>query len=145
MYTIDQIEDAIIARLNTQLTYLITCDSLGEHLMDEIENITLRFPAAYTVYSAGRYMHASGVQDREMEFIVILMAKSLRGDKAARHGQGSEKGVYEMLEDTRAALTGQKCGLDIDELLPIDEDGIEGTKEMAAYGIRFKTRCRFNL
>lgn len=147
MYTIAQIEDAIIARLKAQITYLKTCDSLGEGLLDEVEDITIRFPAAYVIYApGGRYDHStSGVQDRHMEFLVVLWAKNLRGDVAARHGQGTEKGAYEMLEDARAALSGQACGLDIDELLPVDEELIESTEAMAGYGIRFKTRCRGTL
>ena len=143
MYSIGQIEDAIVARLKAQLTYLKTCDSLNEDLLGEIETLTIRPPAAYVIYNSGRYEHRTGVQDRFMEFLVILMAKNLRGDRAARHGTGPEKGVYEMLDDARKALTDQSCGLDIDPLLPGDEELIGGTKEMAAYGIRFKTRCRF--
>lgn len=146
MYTIAQIEDAIIERLKTQLTYLKTCAPLADYLVDEIEDITIRFPAAYVVYSEGSFDHAmSGVQDRPMIFAVIVMAKNLRGDIAARHGQGAEKGAYEMLEDVRETLTGQKCGLDIDELLPLDEGPTEGTEAVAQYGIRFGTRCRFTL
>ena len=145
MYTIAQIEDAIIDRLKTQLTYLKTCDSLSEDLMDEIETLTIRPPAAYVIYPSGRYEHATGVQDRFMEFLVILMAKNLRGDRAARHGEGAEKGAYEMLDDARNALTNQNCGLDIDPLLPVDEEIIGGSKDTAAYGIRFKTRCRFSM
>lgn len=143
MYTIGQIEDAILERLQDQLTYLKTCDSLGEYLRDTVEDITIRFPATYVVYEGGIFSHEmSGVQDREMTFSVIAMAKNLRGDREARHGKGAEKGAYEMIEDARAALTNYACGLDIDPLLPTDEESIEGTDQMAAYGIRFKTRCR---
>jgi phage gp37-like protein len=146
VYTISEVEDAIIERIGSQVTYLKTCDSLASYLLDTAEDLTIRFPATYAVYGPGRYSHAvSGVQDREMEFSVIVMAKNLRGDRAARHGKGSEKGVYEMLEDVRAALTNQACGLDIDPLLPIDEEPLEGSEEMAAYAIRFRTRCRTTL
>jgi len=146
MYTIDQIEDAIISRLQAQLTYLKTCASLGEFLLDEVEDITVRFPAAYVAYERGEYHHAvSGVQDRIMTFVVVVMVKSLRGQEEARHGMGSEKGAYELLEDVRSALSDQDLGLQIDPLLPVDEQALEGDKQLAMYGIRFRTRCRTTL
>lgn len=145
MYTISQIEDAIIARIESQMTYLRTCESLSLDLLDEISEITIRLPAAYVIYASGRYLHMTGAQDREMEFLVVVAAKNLRGDVAARHGKGSEIGVYKMLDDTRGALTKQACGLDIDSLLPGDEEIIFGAKDMAGYGIRFTTRCRYML
>jgi phage gp37-like protein len=146
LYDIAQIEDAIIARLKAQLTYLKTCDSLGDYLADEAEDITIRFPAAYVVYGGGTYSYAtSGVQDREMMFWVRAMAKNLRGDRAARHGKGADKGVYEILEDARAALTNQTCGLQIDPLLPVPEEPVAGDEHFADYGIGFKTRCRYTL
>ena len=146
MYTIAQIEDAIIERLKTQLTYLKTCAPLADYLVDEAEDITIRCPASYVVYSEGTFDHAmSGIQDRRMIFAVIVMAKNLRGDVAARHGKGSEKGTYEMLDDVRVTLSGQKCGLDIDELIPLDEGPVEGTETGSLYSIRFETRCRFIL
>lgn len=146
MYTIAQIEDAIISRLRAQLTYLRTCESLGDFLLSEAEDLTKLFPAVYVAYEGGEYNHeVSGMQDRRMTFSVIVMVKSLRGQEEARHGQGSEKGAYEVLDDVREALTDQTCGLEIDPLLPLDEAAVEGTKSLAIYGIRFRTRCRFTL
>lgn len=148
MYTIDQVEDAILARLNGQIAYLKTCTSLGEWLSDlaDLEDITIRYPAAYLFYDGGEYdQDANVVQDRRMRFTVLVMVKSLRGQEAARHGQGAEKGAYDLLDDVRAALSNQACGLDIDPLLPVDEAAVEGTREQAIYAIRFETRCRFTL
>lgn len=144
MYTITQIEDAMIARLENQISYLRTCDSLGAFLVDEAEDLTIRFPATYVVYDRGDYNHmVSGVQDKAMIFNVVVMARNLRGSGAARRGEGSDKGAYDLLEDARAALTNQNCGLDIDPLIPVDEEPIEGTRDVAIYVIRFKTRTRF--
>ena len=64
------------------------------------------------------------------------------GRPSPRHGAAGEKGVYEVLEDVRAALTGQDCGIAIEPLLPVSDKAISGSRDLAVYGIRFKTRCR---
>jgi phage gp37-like protein len=142
VYTITQIEDAMITRLESQMSYLRTCEPLAEYLKTEISDKTLLFPAAYVCYVGGTYHNRTGgTQDREMIFAVVVMARSFRNEEAARHGQGTEKGVYDLLEDARDALSGQTLGLSIAELQPIDEDAIEGTETEAVYQIRFRTWC----
>lgn len=143
MLTIDQIEDAVVEELTDELGYLKTCKPLAEYLRDEVEDLTVRCPAAYVVYLGGTFENLPGnAQDRTMNFLVIVMAQNLRGDEAARHGQGFERGVYEMLEDVRSTLSDETCGLNISGLLPQDEEAIDiGTQNLAVYGIRFETRC----
>lgn len=143
MYTIAQIEDAIIARLKSQIPYLLECASLGEFLLREIEENTLRYPAAYVAYQRGDYEYrVSGAQDRRMNFVVVLVVRNERGDEAARHGQGAEVGVYKLLDDARTALTYQSCGLNIDPLLPQTEQAIDGTDTVSIYALNVSTRCR---
>lgn len=142
MITITQVEDGIIDRLKDQVDYLKTCGSLGDFQVDEAADLTLTFPAAYVVYTSGVYENLPGsAQDRTMIFTILAMAKSARAGDAPRHGEASEKGVYDLLEDIRSALTNQTVGLDISGLLPVDEEAIEGTKDLAIYGIRFQARC----
>lgn len=145
MLTITQIEDAIIARLKDQITYLRTCGSLADFQatdLTDITQLTLNFPAAWVVYAGGEFENLAGnAQDRRMVFTVLVAAKSARGGDAPRHGEASEKGVYDMLEDIRAALTNQTVGLSISGLLPVDEEAVEGTKDLAIFAIRFWTRC----
>jgi phage gp37-like protein len=143
MYTIAEIEIAIIDRLTSEIPTLKTCDSLGRFLTNEAGGLALRTPAAYVIYERGDFDHSiNGVQDRRMAFNVIVVAKNVRGDEQARHGRGAEIGAYELLDNVRVALSNQACGLDIDPLLPTGEDAIETTKAAAIYGISFKTRCR---
>jgi len=143
MHTVTEIEDAIIARLTAEIPYLKGCASLGQFLLEDIEENTLRYPAAYVAYQRGDYTYKAGVQDRTMIFSVILVVRNERGDEAARHGQGAEIGVYRLLDDVRAALTDQSCGLAIDPLLPQSEQVIDGTDHVAIYGLTVSTRCRF--
>jgi phage gp37-like protein len=146
MPTITNIENAIIEYLKTELTYLKTCQSLGEVLIDDAADIALHTPAAYVVYEGGRYDHVmSGTQDRFMNFAVVVVAENLRGEAEARRGQGAAKGAYDLLDDVRAALSDNAVGLAIDPLLPIDENAIENTERAAVYAIRFATRTRYTL
>lgn len=147
MYRIDEIEDAIIARLQDQLSYLRTCASLGEIPSDDadLEALVARGAAVYVVHTSGEYDHsASGTQDVTMEFELLCMTRNLRGEDKARRGQGTEKGAYTLLNDVRAALTEQACGLTIDPLLPSSHALVGMTASLAAYAIRFGTRCRFS-
>jgi phage gp37-like protein len=144
--TIAEIEEAIIARLGAELPYLRTCSSLGSFLArdpKEVAGLTPLCPAVYVVYQGAEYSHRmAGVQDRAMTFNAVALVRNLRGEPAPRHGQGVEKGVYEVLEDVRAALTGRDCGIQIDPLLPVSEQAITGARDLAVYGISFRTRCR---
>ncbi len=137
MYTIDQIEDAIITRLQAQIAGIKTCASLADFLLDEIEDITLRFPAVYVAYDGGSYSFKTNVCDRAMFFSVIVMDKNMRGERQTRLG------AYQLIMDVFSALIGQKCGLNIRPLLPVDERSLAGNETMAAYGIQWKTSCRF--
>ena len=146
MYTLAEIERAIVNRLKDRLPYLEECASLGSFLLDELDELTLRCPAAYVVYQQGEYGYGtSGVQDRRMRFTVALVVRNERGDESTRHGRGPEIGIYRVLDDVRIALTGQTCGLAIDPLLPLSERAIGGSSEISVYGITVQTRCRFVL
>ncbi|MCE5243400.1 MAG: Gp37 family protein [Syntrophobacteraceae bacterium] len=146
MHTLAEIEQAIVDRLKQQVPGLRECGSLGSVLLEEIEDLALRCPAAYVAYLQGDYGYAtSGVQDRRMRFAITLVVRNEWGDKAARHGRGGEAGVYKLLDDVRVALTGQTCGLSIDPILPQSERAEGGSGELAAYRITIETRCRFTL
>lgn len=146
MYTITDIENAIVEQLKTQLTYLQTCKSLGEALTHDAADLAVQTPAAYVVYEGGRYSHViSGKQDRSMNFAVIVVAKNLRGEEESRRGQGTTKGAYDILDDARECLSNNAVGLDIDPLLPVDDTPVENAENAAAYAIRFATRTRYTL
>lgn len=149
MPRITTIEQAIAGRLSSELPYLRTCGSLPDFLGRDtgtIEEMAPLCPSAYVIYRQGRYSQKiSGCLDREMAFSVIVVVRNLRGDGAVRHGAQGEKGVYEVLEDVRAALTNQSCGVEIDPLAPVSEGAVAGSRDFAVYEILFKTRSRFAL
>jgi len=149
MPTLSQIETAICARLRAQIPYLRACASLADFLardLEDLETIALQLPAAYVAYEGGEYEHlVSGVQDRTMLFAVLAVVANYRGEESVRHGMGAEKGAYDLLEDIRAALSDQDCGIAMDPLLPIREGAIDGNDALQIYGITFRTRCRATL
>lgn len=143
MPTVAQIEDAIIARLTREIPALRACDSLGEYLAARARGLSARHPAAWVVYEGATFQHAmAGVQDRLMTFLVIVSARSFRGEAAARRGAAGEPGAYEVLDAVRAALTGSDCGLPIVPLLPVEEEVLRGEDGYAEYGLHFTTQCR---
>ncbi len=146
MPDIAQIENAIMERLRENLPYLRTCGTLSEFLggdMGVIEEMAPLCPAAFVIYEQGIFaQRLSGVLDREMTFGVIVAVRNFRAESALRHGSAGEKGIYDALEDVRAALSGQACGVEMDPLLPISEEAVTGSRDFAVYEIMFKTRCR---
>jgi phage gp37-like protein len=146
MYRITEIEKAIIARLKSQISYLRTCASLGDYLKSKAEEQALNFPAAYVIYERGTYSRTvSDAQDKRIYISVITMTENLRGQEEVRHGFGSEKGAYDLLDDVRDALSDQTCGLDIYPLLPEEENILGGDENFAVYGIRFRSQHRYDL
>ncbi len=147
MPSITDIETAIIGRISDSLPCLRTCGSLSEFLgrdIEAIEEMAPLCPAAFVIYARGKYSQKlSGFQDREMIFGVIVVVRNLRSESAVRHGSAEEKGVYELLEDVRAALCGQSCGMEMDPLAPVSEQAVAGSRDFAVYEILFGTRCRF--
>lgn len=146
MPTLTEIEAAIAARLTAEISYLKTCGSLADFLARDAEGLeamALQLPAAYVAYEGGEYDHSmSGVQDVAMTISVLAVASNYRQEEAVRHGLSLEKGIYDLLEDIRIALSDQSCGVDIDPLLPVREGAIDGTQSLQVYGITFQTRRR---
>ncbi len=148
MPTVADVEQAIIGRLSSELPYVRTLGSISEFLerdLNTIEELAPLCPALFIVYARGKYsQNMSGCQDREMIFGVIAAVRNLRGDSAVRHGAAGEKGIYQVLEDVRAALSGESCGIEMEPLAPISEEAVAGGRDFALYQILFKSRCRFN-
>lgn len=139
MYTISQVEAAILERLKSQIDYVVDFGSISYHI-EEWEGLTTRTPAIYVEYARGSYDYSLyPTQDRTMQFTVyaIVTTQSER--------QYGEKGVYELLDDIRGALSNSACGLTIDPLLPTEEAQSGGSESVHVYGITFETRCRYTL
>jgi phage gp37-like protein len=153
MYSITQIEDAIIATLKASDMggYCKKIDSYqieGGDLEEQIRIFAGQLPCALVMYSEGAFdVQMSGVQDKEMTFSILVCAQSMRGGGSARRGGtgGSPVGAYKMLDDLRKTLTGSVVGLSVAPLLPVREAAEVNTKMFSAYSMEFKTSCRFTL
>ncbi len=148
-YTITEIEDAIIATLKASAmgTYCKKIDSFqmeGGDIEEQIRLFSLNLPCVLVVYSGGPLSHSiSGVQDHEMTFSILLCSQSLRGAGDPR--RSATVGTYKMIDDLRSILTGNKCGLDIAELLPQRVAAEINAKTFSAYSMEFRTSARYAL
>jgi phage gp37-like protein len=146
MYTITEIEDAIITTLKASDmgAYCKKIDSYqieGGDLEEQIRIFTGQLPCALVIYSESIFEHFPNKQQtEEMTFSILVCAQSLRGGGESRRGG---IGVYKMLEDLRSILTGQRVGLTIDPLMPMRRRAEINTKNFSAYSMDFRTKCRF--
>jgi hypothetical protein len=148
MYTITQIEDAIIATLQASVmggyckkiaSFQIEAGDLGE----QIRLFALQMPCALVMLTSGTFDYSlSGMQDMPLEFTVLVCAESFRGKGDARR---NSVGAYQMLDDLRSSLTGSRCGLNIEELLPQRIAAEINTDVLSAYSMSFTTKARYAL
>ncbi len=142
-YTIDQIEDAILAKLRaTSLGgYCQKIDTYGGPIVAEsVKDFMagVKSNACFVHYRDGVWRDDETT--KAMVFIIIVMAKNLRGGAAARKGGGPQEiGAYQMLEDVKSALKQQQLGLDIIPLKPRRESIVGAESHIAIYAIEFET------
>ncbi len=150
MYTLTEIEDAIIASIKAAAlgAYCKKVDSFqieaGE-IEEQIKIFAGQMPCALIVFAEGTPQAFPGKRiETEMRFQILLAAESLSGGKAARRGAAGAKGTYQMIYDlvyASDALTGQRLGLSIDPLLPVRIAAEINVKGFSAYSVEFKTKC----
>jgi len=143
MYTIAEIEDAIVAALKASPLQDIcrTIDAYHGEIDDlagEVKQLLVQMPAVFVLYAGSRFGETANRSfDDEMTFTCVAVAKDLRGRAHLRAG------IYEILEALKAALIDQDLGLDIEPLHPI---GIEATMVTRAVSIySFDIRTGFSL
>ena len=117
-YTIEEVEDAILATLSADATlsgYVRTFDRLPWERAGEIGRLVKRYPAVLVAYAGGEDSSGNfGVCDHAGRFVVWCAARNLRSPGAAAAGvTASEKGVYEMLDDVLSALHFSGLGIDV--------------------------------
>ncbi len=150
MYTLTQIEDAIIAYIKAS-TLGGYCKKTGSFqiesgdLEEQIKIFAGQMPCALIVFSEGDLQAFPGKRMRlEARFQILLASESLRGATAARRGAAGSKGTYQMIHDlvfATDALTGQRLSLSIDPLLPVRIAAEINVKGFSAYSVEFKTAC----
>jgi phage gp37-like protein len=139
-----EIEDAVISQIKSQMPYLKTVDALANLLADDSPDYAIIAPAVFVAYGSGSYRRVgtSSVFDRDMKVNVVIVQRNFIGQKRLLHGDAINRGIYDILEDVRAALTDQTCGLSIFPLTPVDDQGLEATRDVVVWGLSFHTRAR---
>ena len=133
----EQIENAIITRLKTNLAYVKTIETYAGQLEANIETFLIQFPAIYTIYAKSQFDWVDGRSQSELcTFGVIVVTKNLRGKESLR--KDTQAG-YQLIKDVLASLTNQNFGLDIDLMKPVEVSLLFVTEIIAAYTIEFQT------
>ena len=135
----EQLEDAIITKLKTDLTYVHAIKTYAGELQGEINELLIPTPAIFVMYSGAAYTWVDGQACfNEVDiFTVMVAAKNLRGNEAIR--KDADTGCYRMIKDVLASISNNTFGLDIERLQPVGTKLIVSTKIMAIYGTDFKT------
>jgi len=149
MYTITEIEDAIIAYLKSSTVgeYCKKIDSFqieSGDIEEQIKLFALQMPCALIVFSEGAITRFPGKRiEMEMRFQILLAAESLRGKGASRRGAAGSTGTYKMIYDLvfgASALTGQRLGLNINPIFPTRIAAEINAKGFSAYSVEFETK-----
>lgn len=140
MFTINEIEDAILAAIRGDAGLAAVCKTIEpfagdlETLAAKIDRLIDPLPAVWTVYRGSLFTEsANRSYDDEMSFAVLVAAKSLRGRDAAK------KEAYEILELLKSLLVDNNLGLDIDPLEPVSIELVAISDRWAIYGFILKT------
>ncbi len=121
MYTIEQIEDAIIAALaplKVSLGIREIKSYQGELEEADLKKMAGNFPAIYVVYGSSGYVAHGARKQEKMGFELFVCDKTLRVEAEARRGGAKNPGTYRMLRECRSLITGKNLGLA--ELTPIE-------------------------
>lgn len=142
MYTITQIEDAIIAELKAAagLTALCPADRITPYhgeidlLVKQIEQLTIALPAIYGIYGGSGYVEdANRSYSEEFNYSVVCVAKDLRGNEKLKAA------IYPILEEMKSALIDNNLDLNIEPLHPVRIDPTLITRFFSIYSFDIKT------
>ncbi|MDF1592592.1 MAG: DUF1834 family protein [Desulfobacterales bacterium] len=142
MYTIEQIEDAIIAAVNSLSASLglRTIKSYqGELEEDDIKKLIALFPAIYVVYGGSEYKEHGARKIEFMKYHLFLCDKNLRSEEEARRGGAGNPGTYAMLDGIRDKLYGKQLSLDIYPLRLVSQATVWFGNGISIYAAEYET------
>jgi phage gp37-like protein len=144
MIDTSEIEEEMIAALQSNISYLKTVGPVGEFLTSKVDELPILCPAAYVSYMGGNYTPVgnTSLHDKTMFFAVLVVIKNYVSMKTLLHGDGSHKGAHEVLADVIGLFSGSDLDLQMEPFEPINDEAISGNRNVAVYGITFKTRSR---
>lgn len=142
-YTIEQIEDAIISKLEplkASLGVRAIKTYQGElESEDEIKRLVMLFPAIYVVYGGSRYEDLGARKVEHMAYHLVVCDRNLRSEAEARRGGSENPGVYAMLGAIRDALCGSQLSLEIFPINLIREEPVWFEGGISIYGAEYET------
>ena len=143
MYTIQQIEDAIISALTPLKTSLNirVIKSYQSELENEndLNRMISLFPAIYIVYGGSDYDEHGARKIERMTYHIIVCDRSLRSADEARHGGTENPGVYAMLNEIRDILFGEMLSLEIFPLNLVRQMPVWFGKGISIYSAEYQT------
>lgn len=154
MYTIEQIENAVIGKLAPlKIGYspvhetdpaiyrtVRTIKSYQGELDDEdsISRATHLFPAILAMYGGSDYEEHGARKIDKPVFILFICDKSLRSEEEARRGGSNNPGTYAMLNGVRDLLYESRLSLDIFPLALTRERPVFFTKGISIYSAEYE-------
>lgn len=111
MHEFEEMEDAVIAKLNTPLETegVRTLETYNGQLdVEEIEDMIRRFPCVYVLAGPLDLKDRNRYLDYRMQTTLLVGDKNIRGSSAAARGDTSSVGIYRLLEVIRQNLHNQK-------------------------------------
>jgi phage gp37-like protein len=147
MYSVSEIEDAILATLQSDGTlssYVRLFTPINLLTEKSIKEIITATPAIGVMSAGGNYDYRMSnlTQDTGI-FTILCINKNLRTKVASLHGsEDGEKGAWSMLEDCRLALVDSKLGLSIIDCLPIRRRIVLATETWAIVSLEVEIKWR---
>jgi hypothetical protein len=143
---ISDIQQLIMARLQSEIQYLKKVAPVAEFFVETAGERTISAPAVYVAYQEGRYdIPGTGnplVLDHSLTFMLIVVHRSFVSHEQLLQGKDDKKGIYDVLDDVRQALSGYTLSESMDPMMPILERAIAGDDSLAVFSIFFETRHR---
>lgn len=139
-YTIAQIEDAIVSKLNASVALKNLCNVIASYhgeidaLTSQASQLIIPLPAVFVIYGGSNYDEtANRSYTDELTFTVIVIAKDLRGN------QQLKAAMYPILEEVETALIDNDLGLDIEPIHPVRIEPTLITKLFSIYSFDIRT------
>ena len=146
MYTVTEIEDAILATLRADATlngYVKVFEPLPSVDDKDIRHILLRAPAIGTMPGPGTFGdEMTGKMDETGTFIVLAFNRNLRKITASLRGDDASPGCWDMIDDARRVLKDTRLGLSIIDCTPRSRDLLFANKDGAACALNVEIKWR---
>lgn len=143
MYTIEQIEDAYIEKLEPlKATHSVRVIKTYQGELDneeEIRKAVKLFPSIFVVYGGSRYEKHGSRKIEYMRYSFFVCDKNLRTENEARRGGAGNPGTYSLLNGMRDLLFGSRLGLEIYPNHLKLEQAIWSGKGVSVYAAEYET------